>query len=53
VPTKASGSFIGTLVRGMLVLAGVASVGVAGVDAARRFGGIDNVLGKPEKLHLV
>jgi hypothetical protein len=53
VPTKASGSFIGTLVRGMLVLAGVATVGVAGVDAARRFGGIDNVSGKPEKLHLV
>jgi len=53
VPTEAPRSFTGTLIRGMLVMAGVASVGVAGIDAAKRFGGMHNVLGKPEKLHLV
>jgi len=52
-PTEVPRSVTGTIIRGMLVLAGLASVGVAAVDGARRFGGIDNVLGKPEKLHLV
>jgi hypothetical protein len=53
LPADSQRSFTGTLLGGMLVLASIAVLGVAAVDAAKRVGGIENVLGKPEKLHLV
>jgi len=53
VPAEAPRTFMAALFRGILVVTPIALAGVATVDAARRFGGMNKVLGKPEKLHLV